>query len=72
MREISDHRKSKEELEKKDDFYRHGKDGPNIPRKTTMGWEFLVHWKNGSSKWVKLKDLKQSNPVRLAKYAVAK
>ena len=65
MEDISDHRKSKEALEKKDGFYRHGKNWPNIPRKTTMGWELLFHWKEGSSNWVKLKDLKQSTLLNL-------
>ena len=38
---------------------------------TTKGWELLVSWKDGSSSWVKLKDLKNSNPVEVAEYAVA-
>ena len=37
MREISEHGKNKSALDKKDGFYRHGKNGPNIPGKTTMG-----------------------------------
>jgi hypothetical protein len=36
---------------------------------TTRGWELLVAWRNGSSDWVKLKDLKDSYPVELAMYA---
>ena len=30
-----------------------------------------MEWKDGSVDWVPLKDLKQSNPVDLAEYAVA-
>ena len=46
--------------------------GHNKHRKPTMkGWELLVSWKDDSSSWVKLKDRKNSNPVEVAKYAVA-
>ena len=30
-----------------------------------------VEWKDGSTNWLPLKDLKESNPVELAEYAVA-
>lgn len=65
IKKISEHRKSKEALGIKDVFYQQGTDGPKVPRKTTIGWEFLVSWKDGSANWIKLKDLKQSNPVEL-------
>ena len=45
--------------------------GNKVPKKTTRGWELLVEFKDGSSKWVKLKHLKASNPVELAEYAVS-
>ncbi|KAL7557788.1 hypothetical protein ACA910_013065 [Epithemia clementina (nom. ined.)] len=35
------------------------------------GWKLLVSWKDGSSTWVPLKDLKASNPIEVAEYAVA-
>ena len=38
---------------------------------TTAGWELLVKYNDGSADWFKLKDLKDSNPIELAKYAVA-
>jgi hypothetical protein len=37
---------------------------------TTKGWEILVQWKDGSSDWIALKDLKNTYPVELAEYAV--
>ena len=37
---------------------------------TTRGWEILVQWKDGSTTWNKLKDVKDSFPVQLAEYAV--
>ena len=46
---------------------------PNGTRRkvqTTRGWEISVEWKDGSTDWVALKDLKESYPVELAEYAV--
>ena len=39
--------------------------------KTTVGWDFLVKWNNGSTSWVPLKDLKDSNPIEAAEHAVS-
>ncbi len=41
------------------------------PKITTQGWQLLMLWKDKLPSWVKLKDLKASNPVELAEYAVA-
>jgi hypothetical protein len=46
-------------------------DGTQMPRMTTKGWKLLVRWKDGTSNWIPLKDLKESNPVKAAEYAVA-
>jgi hypothetical protein len=40
-------------------------------RRTTKGWELLVRWKDGSSSWIMLKDLKDAYPVELADYVIA-
>jgi hypothetical protein len=40
-------------------------------KKTTRGWFLLVQWKDGSVSWAKLSDLKASNPMEVAEYAVA-
>ena len=37
---------------------------------TTIGWELLAQWKDESTSWVSLKDLKESYPVQTAEYAV--
>ena len=39
-------------------------------KRTTRGWEICVRWKDGSSDWIALKDLKDSYPIELAEYAV--
>jgi hypothetical protein len=41
------------------------------PKITTQGWQLLVLWKDKLMSWVKLKDLKASNPIELTEYAVA-
>ena len=40
-------------------------------RKSTMGWSFQIKWKSGSTEWVPLKDLKETNPVDVSKYVTA-
>lgn len=37
---------------------------------TTRGWELCVKWKDGSTDWVQLKDLKDLYPIKLAEYAI--
>eukprot|EP00957_Ditylum_brightwellii_P129711 9894790-Ditylum_brightwellii.AAC.1 len=34
-------------------------------RKTTQGWNLLVHWKDGSNSWLLLKDLQESHLVEV-------
>jgi hypothetical protein len=41
-------------------------------RKTTKGWHLYVEWKDGTTRWERLADLKESNPVEVSEYAVAK
>jgi len=41
------------------------------PKKNTRGWKFMVEWKDGAVGWVPLKDLKESDPLELAEYAMA-
>ena len=37
---------------------------------TTKGWKLCVKWRDGTTSWEALKDLKESNPVEVAEYAV--
>jgi hypothetical protein len=41
-------------------------------RKTTKGWMFCVQWKDQSTSWERLADLKESNPIEVAEYAVSR
>ena len=48
-----------------------GANGQEKLKKTTKGWQLSVLWRDGSITWVPLKELKNSNPVEVAEYAVA-
>ena len=67
---IIDHRTNGKELKQQDAFIVSSK-GAKRRRETTAGWEILVQWKDGSSTWVALKDMKEAYPVQLAEYAVS-
>ena len=41
-------------------------------RKTTVGWKLNIKWRDGTTKWVSLKDLKESNPIEVAEYVTAR
>ena len=41
-------------------------------RKTTVGWKFNIKWRYGTTKWVSLKDIKESNPIEVAEYVTAR
>ena len=43
----------------------------NTQKWTTRGWSLCVKWKDGSTSWVPLKDLKEGNTIELAEYAEA-
>ena len=36
-------------------------------RKSTVGWNLLIAWKNGSEKCIPLSIMKESNPIEVAK-----
>ena len=42
--------------------------GRKRPRYSAKDWEFCVTWKDGSTNWINVKDLKESYPVQLAEY----
>jgi hypothetical protein len=70
MEETCDHRKDGGAIPISDGFTT-SKNGYECPKQTTIGWQLLAEWKDGSSDWTDLKDLKESNPVEIAKHAVA-
>jgi hypothetical protein len=68
FREIINHRKGKSALEKADQ-YRVASNGRRIMKKSTAGWDFEVEWKDGSTSWLPLKEIKETNAVEVAQYA---
>jgi hypothetical protein len=40
-------------------------------KKTTVGWELCIEWKDGSTSWETLANLKSSYPIQTADYAIA-
>ena len=39
--------------------------------RSTRGWQLCVQWKDGSTSWEKLSDLKESHPIETAEYVHA-
>lgn len=70
FKEISDHFTHGHTINKNDGFVA-SKNRSRTPKRTRSGWELLVEWKDGSSDWVPLKDLKDTGLVELVEYAVA-
>ncbi len=70
LSEITDHRSDNSAIQIADGFTT-SRNGNRVPKSTTRGWSLLVSWKDGSSDWLPLKDLKDAYPVQIAEYAVA-
>ena len=70
MKEIIDHKKDHTEIPisegKSCSFNRN-----ESPKVKTHSWKLLVKWRDGQKIWIDLKDLKESNHIEVAEYAVA-
>ena len=69
LTEVTYHNKSDSAISKVDGFIK-SSSGDLHRKRTTCGWKLLLECRDGSVDWVTLKDLKQSDPVELAEYAV--
>ena len=67
--EITDHR-MEDDAYRGDDAYISDWKGKKHLRKSYRGWSLLVAWKDGSTNWVKFKDMAISNPIDTAEYAL--
>jgi len=67
FKEIIDHWKDKHAIEIADQYYK--KNGCHYKKKMMTGWELEVEWKDGTSPWLPLKTLKETNLVQVADYA---
>ena len=70
LQEITDHKKDRRAIHISNGHKKTRK-GSRVPKATTKGWKLLCQWKDGSSDWVELRNLKDSNPIEVAEYAVA-
>ena len=69
---IFDYRRDSEIAVPKRDLYVVTKRGQKRMRKSTVGWQLLVKWKDQSESWIHLKDLKELNPVEVDRFAEAR
>ena len=60
--DLTDHRKSSEALSIEDQNSTDSR-GRNVMRRSTAGWKICCQWKDVSTSWEKLCDLKESHPV---------
>jgi hypothetical protein len=66
---IVDHKTDGNAIQKADGFT--SGPGNKHRKKTTAGWHLCVEWKDGSTSWQRLADMKESYPVQVAEYAVS-
>jgi hypothetical protein len=66
---IIDHRRDKTAMDKAD-MWITSYNGNKQLRRTTQGWKLCVQWKDGSTSWETLANLKSSHPIQTAEYAV--
>lgn len=69
FKEIIGHRKNSKAIDKADQ-YRPGRNGKQAKKQTTAGWDLEVEWVDGSTSWLPLKELKETNTIETAQYAV--
>ena len=67
--EIVGYRKDKTAIDSKDGYFI-TKTGTKRKVITTKGWQLQVQWENGERSWIALKDIKESNPLEVAKFAI--
>jgi hypothetical protein len=68
---IIDHRRDKTAMHKAD-MWITSSNGNKHLRRTTQGWKLCVQWKDGSTSWETLANLKSSLPIQTAEYAMQK
>jgi hypothetical protein len=69
--EIIDHRKDLAIAVSDEDRWILSANGNRHHKKNNKGWDLCILWKDKSTSWVPLKDLKEGHPVQVAEYAMA-
>jgi hypothetical protein len=68
--EIVDWRQTAEALDEHN-IFQVSHNGNLHPRRTTKGYQLCVKWKDGSTSWEHLKDMKEAYPIHVAEFAMA-
>ena len=71
MEEILDHKRDGIVLLMSENYFT-TKQGRRKMRQSNLGWSFHIKCNNGSTEWVALKYLKETNPVDFVKYSTAR
>ena len=66
MSGIVDHKSNNKAVSKSDQYVVIR--GRQFPRNTTVGWKLCVEWRDGSTSWEQLSDMKEAYPVLVAEY----
>jgi len=69
FKEITNHCKNLDAVSIEEGFTQ-GFNGNRHSKKTTWGWDKCVEWQDGSTSWIPLKEVKDSNPLELVQYAI--
>ena len=67
LESILDHKRDSTALSKNEGTYK-TETGQQRKKRTTRGWYFLVQWKDGSTDWIPLSVLKETNILELVRY----
>ena len=70
FKDIIDHRKDKSAVSIENGFITQS-NGNKKCKLTTRGWQVLVEWRDETTTWMDMKDVKEASPIELAEYAVA-
>ena len=70
MNEIIDHQKNTDAIHRRDGRVR-TQYGSTKRVITTKGWDLKILWNDGTSTWIPLKNIKESNPVEVVEYAIS-
>jgi hypothetical protein len=70
LEDITDYRKDKTAITK-DDAFITMRNGVKHRQQTSQGWQLLCQWKDGSTNWIALKDMRNLYPMQVVDYAIA-
>ena len=68
---ILDHKRDGSTLRMNEKYIK-SKNGQMKLRQSIVGWSFLVRMKDGTKSWIPLRVMKESNPVEVAEYVLAR